>query len=169
MFQGIVIAVIAALVGLDQLTKWLSVVYLKSGEPVTLIPGVLQLSYTENEGAAFGMLQGGRWFFVVLTGILMAALFAFLLSKKMRRFRLFHISTVLIVAGGIGNLIDRIVQGYVVDFVEVTLFSFPLFNLADCCVVIGSVLLLIFYGFMYEDDAPMGVEDGKTANDSADR
>ncbi len=169
MFQGIVFAIIAALVGLDQLTKWLSVVYLKSGDPVTLIPGVLQLSYTENEGAAFGMLQGGRWFFVVLTGIMMVALLAFLFSGKMRRFRLFHISVVLIVAGGIGNLIDRIVQGYVVDFIETTLFSFPLFNLADCFVVIGSVLLLIFYGFIYEDDAPMGVEDENASDNSAER
>lgn len=168
MFQGIVVAIIAALVGLDQLAKWLAAVYLKSGDVVTLIPGVLQLSYTENEGAAFGMLQGGRWFFVVLTGIMMLALLAFLLSGKMRKFRLFHISCVLIIAGGIGNLIDRIVQGYVVDFIETTLFSFPLFNLADCFVVIGSALLLVFYGFFYEDDAPMGVEDGNAANDSAE-
>lgn len=169
MFTCIVVAIIAALVGVDQLAKWLAAVYLKSGDPVTVIPGVLQLSYTENEGAAFGMMQGGRWFFVALTGILMVALFAFLLSKKMRKFRWFHVSTILIIAGGIGNLIDRIVQGYVVDFFETTFMSFPLFNVADCFVVIGSVLLLIFYGFLYEEDAPMGVENGNAVDDSAER
>ena len=167
MFQGIIVAVIAAMVGLDQLTKWLAVVYLKSGDPVTLIPGVLQLSYTENEGAAFGMLQGGRWFFVVMTGILMAALLLFLLSGKLRRYRIFNCSMILIIAGGIGNFIDRIVQGYVVDFIEVTLFEFPLFNVADCFVVIGSVMLLIFYGFIYEENTPVEVVNGNTADDSS--
>ncbi len=168
MLQGIVIAVVAVLVGLDQLTKWLAVVYLKSGEPVTLIPGVLQLSYAENEGAAFGMLQGGRWFFVVLTGMMLVALLVFVLSGKLRRFWMFNCSAVLILAGGIGNLIDRLVQGYVVDFIETTFITFPLFNVADCCVVVGSLLLLVFFGFVYEDTAPTEETHGNTTDSSAD-
>ncbi len=157
MFQCLVIAVTAVLVGLDQLTKWLAVVYLKNGEPLVLIPKILQLSYTENEGAAFGMLEGGRWFFVALTAIIMIALSLFVLCGRFRCYRMFNISAVLILAGGIGNLIDRVVQGYVVDMIEVTLVSFPLFNVADCCVVIGSVLLLIFFLFFYEDKTPTEV------------
>lgn len=124
---------------------------------MVLIPEVLQLSYTENEGAAFGMLEGGRWFFVVLTGLIMLALGAFVLCGRLRRYTMFNISATLILAGGIGNLIDRLVQGYVVDMIEVTLVSFPLFNIADCCVVIGSVLLLIFFLFFYEDKTPTEV------------
>ncbi len=168
MLQGLIIAVTAVLVGLDQLTKWLAVVYLKNGDPCVLIRDVFQFSYTENTGAAFGMLEGGRWFFILLTGITMLALAVFLLSGKFRRFRMFNISATLILAGGIGNLIDRIVRGYVVDFIDVTLISFPLFNVADCCVVIGSVLLLIFFLFFYEEKTPAeGTHGNKT--DSSDR
>ena len=151
MFQALIVGVTALLVGLDQLTKWLTVVYLKNGEPLTLIPKVLEFTYVENEGAAFGMLQGGRWFFVVLTAILMIALGVFVLTGQFRRFRMFNISATLVLAGGIGNLIDRAIQGYVVDMIRVTFIDFPVFNVADCCVVVGSILLLIFFLFFYDE------------------
>ncbi len=154
MFQALIVAVTALLVGLDQLTKWLTVVYLKNGEPLTVIPKVLEFTYVENEGAAFGMLQGGRWFFVVLTTILMIALGVFVLTGQFRRFRMFNISATLVLAGGIGNLIDRAIQGYVVDMIRVTFIDFPVFNVADCCVVVGSILLLIFFLFFYEETTP---------------
>ncbi len=154
MFQALIVGVTALLVGLDQLTKWLTVVYLKNGEPLTVIPKVLEFTYVENEGAAFGMLQGGRWFFVVLTAILMIALGVFVLTGQFRRFRMFNISATLVLAGGIGNLIDRAIQGYVVDMIRVTFIDFPVFNVADCCVVVGSILLLIFFLFFYEETTP---------------
>lgn len=165
MFQCLVLAVTAVLIGLDQLTKWLAVTYLKNGESVTAIPGVLEFSYVENEGAAFGMLQGGRWFLVALTTILITALAVFVLTGRFRRYKLFTVSGTLIIAGGIGNLIDRSIQGYVVDFLKVTFMNFPVFNLADCCVVVGSVLLLIFFCFFYEEQP---ATEGAYATDSTD-
>ena len=154
MFQAIAIAVAAALVGLDQLTKWLTVLHLQE-KPIVLIDGMLELTYVENRGAAFGMMQGGRWLFVAFTAVVMLALLALLLFGHYRRYRLFNISLILVIAGGIGNLIDRIANGFVVDMIHVfwkTIgFDFPVFNVADIFVVIGSILLLIFFFFIYDD------------------
>ncbi len=163
MFQAIVLVATALLVGVDQLTKNLTVTYLKGADPLILIPGVFDFTYVENRGAAFGMMEGFRWGFVIFTGIVMAALLALLLFGNYRRFRLFNISVILIVAGGIGNLIDRIANGFVVDMlhfhIDAISFDFPVFNFADCCVVIGAILLLIFFFFLYDDKAPKKVED----------
>ena len=154
MFQAIAIAVAAALVGLDQLTKWLTVLHLQE-KPIVLIDGIWELTYVENRGAAFGMMQGGRWLFVAFTAVVMLALLALLLFGHYRRYRLFNISLILVIAGGIGNLIDRIANGFVVDMIHVfwkTIgFDFPVFHVADIFVVIGSILLRIFFFFIYDD------------------
>ncbi len=157
MFQAIALVSIAFLVGIDQLTKWLTVTFLKGNDPITIIGGFFELTYVENRGAAFGMLQGERWFFIVFTALVMLALLGLLLFGNYRKHRLFNTSLILIVAGGIGNLIDRVANGFVVDFLHVFLKTdsiqgdFPVFNVADCCVVIGSVLLLLFFFFFYEE------------------
>ena len=151
MFQFMILAITAALVSLDQLTKWLAVLSLKNAEATTIIPKVLGFTYVENTGAAFGILQGQRWFFLILTGVVMAAILSVLLFGKFRKHLIFNISATLVVAGGIGNFIDRLIHGYVVDFIEVLFFEFPVFNVADCYVVIGSVLLLVFFLFLYDD------------------
>lgn len=165
MFQGLIVAVTAVLVGLDQLTKWLVTVYLKDRPDITVIPGVLDFSYETNTGAAWSILSGERWFLVVLTGIMIVALLIFVLSGKLRRYTMFNISATLIIAGGIGNLIDRLVQGYVVDFIKTTFMSFPVFNVADCFVVVGSILLLIFFLFFYEEKTPAEVSHGNETDD----
>ncbi len=167
MFQCMILAITAVLVGLDQLTKWLAVMYLRNKEAVTVIPRVLELSYEENTGAAFSILSGERWFLIVVTLIIMVALAAFLLFGRFRRYKLFNVSATLILAGGVGNLIDRLVQGYVVDFLQVTFMNFPVFNVADCLVVVGSVLLLIFFCFVYEDKEPSEAAHGKATDDSS--
>ncbi len=166
MFQAIVLAVTAALVGLDQLTKWLTVVHLKESDPAVLINGILELTYLENRGAAFGVMQGARWWFVAFTSVVMLGLLAVLLFGRYRRYPLFNVGIVLIVAGGVGNLIDRIVNGFVVDMLHFHIaaigFDFPVFNVADCYVVIGSVLVLFFFFFIYDeknDRKPMEVSD----------
>lgn len=151
MFQFMVLAVTAALVSIDQLTKWLAVLNLKGTGVETVIPNVLGFAYVENEGAAFGILQGQRWLFLVFTGVVMAAILALLLFGKFRGYKLFNISATLIVAGGIGNFIDRLIHGYVVDFIQVQFFEFPVFNVADCFVVVGSLLLLVFFFFFYDE------------------
>jgi signal peptidase II len=157
MFQLIVLAITAVLVGLDQLTKWLAVTLFRGEEPLTVIPGFFELTYVENRGAAFGMMQGGRWLFIVLTGAVMVALLALLLFGRYRSYMMFNAGVILTVAGGIGNFVDRLFQGYVVDFLHVFLrteaisWDFPVFNFADCCVVIGSVVLLLFFFFFYDE------------------
>ncbi len=171
MFQFMVLAITAALVSVDQLTKWLAVLSLKNAETTTIIPKLLGLTYVENTGAAFGILQGQRWLFLILTGAVMVAILSLLLFGKFRKHLIFNISATLIVAGGLGNFIDRLIHGYVVDFIEVLFFEFPVFNVADCYVVIGSVLLLVFFLFMYDDKkVPIaGKTEATHEDDSTDR
>ena len=140
--QAVILIAIAALTALDQLFKALAVYWLKGNPPHVLIDGVFELHYSENPGAAFGILQDHRWLFISVTILVMAFMLVLLMSGKFRRYPLMNISGVLIVAGGVGNLIDRIANGYVVDFLYFRLINFPIFNFADCCVVVGAVLLL---------------------------
>lgn len=157
MWIGLILGTLA-LIGLDQLTKCLATTYLADG-PLVLIDGVFELRYSQNDGAAWGMFSGARWPLVVLTVVLMAIVVGMLFSRRFRSYKLAAIVGCLILAGGAGNLIDRAFRGFVVDFLYVRLIDFPIFNLADCCVVIGAALMLIFLLFVYrEDDEP--VPDG---------
>lgn len=167
MFQGLIVAVTAVLVGLDQLTKWLAIVYLKGKPDITFIPGVIDFHYVPNDGAAWSILSGERWFLVALTSLIILALLVFVLMGKFRRYKMFNISATLIIAGGIGNLIDRMVQGYVVDFIKTTFMEFPVFNVADCFIVVGSILLLVFFLFFYEEKSPAEVANGDETHTSS--
>ncbi len=141
----------ALLVGLDQWFKYLAIVFLKGNPATVLIDGVLELVYVENTGAAFSMLANQRWFFIVVTSIVLLFLLALILSGRYRTHALLNISFCLVLAGGIGNLIDRIVYGYVVDYIYFKWIDFPVFNFADCCLVVGAIVMLIFFFFVYED------------------
>lgn len=155
MFQLIVLLLIALLIGIDQLVKWVVVRTIGDGVPVPLIDGVFELQYSENRGAVFGIGQNQgpwlRWVFIVVTVLIMAFILYLLLSRRFQEYKLVTISGILIIAGGTGNLIDRIFRGYVVDFLYFKWIDFPIFNIADCCVVVGAILLLIFFFFIYED------------------
>lgn len=154
MWIGLLLGALA-LVGLDQLTKFLATTYLMD-QPLVLIDGVLELRYSENDGAAWGIFSGARWPLVVLTVVLMGAVIGMLWSRRFRSYKLATIAGGLILAGGAGNLIDRALRGFVVDFIYVRWIDFPVFNVADCCVVIGAALMLIFLMFVYrEDEAPI--------------
>ena len=179
MFQLIVVLLIALLVGVDQLVKWVVVRTIGDGVPVPLIDGVLEFHYSENRGIALGIghNQGPwmRWVFVAVTALIMAFILYMLLSRRFKAYKLVTVSGILIVAGGVGNLIDRIFRGYVVDFISVTWIGFPIFNIADCCVVIGAVLLLIFFFFIYDDKpaaklpaGPNGKDVSAASKDAAD-
>lgn len=139
-----VYAVIALVVLLDQLTKWLMTSWLAPDRTFAIIPDVLHFSYTENTGAAWGMLKDARWVFLIVSTVAILAILAYLIfakqSPKGSRWAL-----ALICGGGIGNMIDRVVMGYVVDFVDFRLINFPLFNLADSSVCVGTFLFVIFY------------------------
>ena len=152
MLQIVILAASALLVGIDQLTKWLAAEYLHEGQPVSIIDGVLELLFHKNPAAAFGLFEGQRWLFMGVTVVVILVVTAILMSGKYRQYKLVNISGILIIAGGIGNMIDRIRLGYVIDFIYVRLINFPVFNFADCCVVIGAVLLLVFFFFIYNED-----------------
>lgn len=142
-----------AAVFLDQLTKHLSVVYLKGQEEIVLIPGVFELRYLENRGAAFGLFQNRQIFF--MTGAVVIFLLIVFFYRKIpqgRRFIPMKACAVLICAGAVGNLIDRIRFQYVVDFIYFSLIDFPIFNVADCYVVISCFLFAYLILFFYKED-----------------
>lgn len=142
----------AFFIGIDQVTKYLAVVYLKGQESVPIWPDVFELSYRPNTGVAFSMMEGYRWLFIPVTALVMGLLIVVLARSRMSRHLLFRSSCVLIIAGGIGNLIDRIHLGYVIDFLYFKLIDFPIFNFADCCVVVGAVLLVIYMLFILKEE-----------------
>ena len=161
------LVLIAVLIGLDQITKAVATAYLQT--PLVIWDGVLELTYTQNPGAAWGMLAGGRWILVAITVAIVLALLVLLLCGRMRH-PLLWVASSLLIAGGIGNLIDRIGSGLVVDFIYVRLIRFPVFNFADCCVCIGAVLLLLY--LLFFDSRLRGKErdgDGTKELDGPDR
>jgi len=139
------------LVGLDQWTKYLAILHLKGQDNVILWPDVFELEYRENTGAAFSIMEGQSWFLIGFTSLALLLVAVFLFRSKLARSNWVRISGVLILAGGIGNLIDRIFRGFVVDFLYFSLIDFPVFNVADCCVVIGAITLMIYMLFIYRD------------------
>lgn len=129
---------------LDQLSKWLCVRLLMPVGRVHLIPHLLDLTYVENSGAAFGMLKDHRWVFMVISVIALVAMTWILTTFKEKKQTLYAVAVSMILAGGIGNMIDRVRLGYVIDFIDISpLFSFAVFNIADSFVCIGAALLVL--------------------------
>ncbi len=135
-------AVVLVGIILDQLTKWLAVKHLMSVSTVPLIEDVLHLTYLENRGAAFGSLQNMPWVFnsVSIIAIIAMTLYLYLGHAASA---LQGISVAMILSGGIGNMIDRIALGYVVDFIDFRLIDFAIFNGADSFVCVGAGLLIL--------------------------
>ena len=150
MIIGIVLAVSAFLVAVDQLLKVWALQTLAGGPSILVIPGLLQFTYVENRGAAFGIFQGKTQLLSIVTGIVLAGIIVALVMGKFKH-KLVLWSMGLIIAGGVGNLIDRVFRTFVVDYLDISpLFNFPVFNFADCCVVIGTGLLLVYLLFFEE-------------------
>ena len=148
----IIDALIAAvLLVLDQFTKHL-VVHLKNQPAYVIIDGVLELQYLENRGSAFGMLQNQK-VFILFVGIVFLAVLLFFLFKlpEQKKFRIVHVLLAVIVAGGIGNMIDRFRLDYVVDFISFVLINYPIFNVADIYVVVATIGLFILFLFVYKE------------------
>ena len=137
------------LIGLDQLFTWLAVRYLSGVSTHPLIEGVFHLTYVENRGAAFGILDGKGIFLILLTAAVLIALIVLLFMGKFHHPLLLTAIT-LFLGGGIGNLIDRIFRHYVVDFLDFRLINFAVFNFADCCVVVGTILLFVYVLFFMD-------------------
>ncbi len=131
------------LIAIDQAIKIMVCKYLYNTD-VSVIKGFLNLTYVENTGGAFGIGAKSTIVFIIFTIILVAVLIGVLIKKRNEISNLKNISIILIISGGIGNLIDRIFRGYVVDYIDINeLFTYPMFNFADICVVIGCILLAI--------------------------
>ena len=144
--------IIAGSVLLDQWTKVLAVEYLKGQAARPLIPGIINLTYTENTGAAFGMMKGYRWFFITLSCAAIAAMVVYLIWKRNKLNPMLAVSLSMIIGGGIGNQIDRFANGYVVDFLDFAFMKFAVFNVADSFVTVGAALLIL-YILIFERDS----------------
>ncbi len=134
---------------IDQFTKYLAFTFLQGNASVHLIGDFLRFTYHTNKGAAFGILQGQRLFFIISTVVLVAFLiYMIVFNKKVTTATKLTLS--LILSGAIGNFIDRFRLGYVVDFVDVRFgdfYNFPVFNIADSCLVVGVIILVILILF----------------------
>ncbi|MGP1361932.1 MAG: signal peptidase II [Candidatus Fimenecus sp.] len=136
-------ALIAILITLDRLFKYFAVKSLSVKGSVTVIKGILSFSYVENTGAAFGLFKNSKLVLIVFTLALLIGLFYVLYFKKLDN-KFLHYNVAIITAGGMGNLVDRIIKGYVVDYIKTDFISFPVFNFADICVTVGAFCLIIF-------------------------
>lgn len=136
--------IMAAVLVADQISKLLVLQYLVPVGQVKLIEGVLHLTYVENRGAAFGMLSNSRWVFMVLSCVAIVILIGYLWRYKPAS-RLLRLSLALIAGGGIGNMIDRTVYGFVVDFIDVAFVWDYVFNVADSAVCIGCGLMVLWF------------------------
>lgn len=140
----------AVAIAADQLIKLLVATNLKPIGEVSVINGFLRFFYLENRGAAFGILQNQIWLFVLIT-LAISAVIVFALFKYEDHEFFSYAASILIIAGGIGNLIDRVVRGYVIDYISISFFPW-IFNFADCCVTVGTLCLIIHILFFVEKD-----------------
>lgn len=142
-FVAIIVGILIA--AADQVIKYFVVTYLQPVGSVSVIDNLFKLTYVENRGVAFGMFSDMRWIFVALTSVLLGLIIWYMFKKRPQS-KMFCISASLIIGGGIGNLIDRICYGFVVDYLSVSFFP-PVCNFADYCITVGTVLLLIYFLF----------------------
>ena len=135
----------------DFFTKKAAVKYLKDAPDMVIIEDVFHLSYVENRGAAFGILANQRYVFIVLTVVIIATLIWWLHKKKPEGI-LMKLGATLVISGAVGNFIDRVFLGYVVDFLNFCLINFPVFNVADCLVCSGAFLIALYYLFFDKEN-----------------
>lgn len=140
-------------VALDQYTKYLAVSNLKGQESISIIDNVFSLYYLENKGAAFGLMQNQQIIFYIGTAIMLLFLvYCFLKLPKTKRYTPLFVIGICVSIGAIGNLIDRIRFGYVVDFLYFNLIDFPVFNVADVFLTVSIIILIVLILFFYKED-----------------
>lgn len=136
---------------LDFVTKYIVTVSMDLHQTIPLLNNIFHLTYVRNTGAAFSMLSGQRLFLILLPFLIIAAIIVYVIIKKPRN-KLLLLSLSMIGAGGIGNLIDRIRFGYVIDFFDFRLINFPVFNVADIFVTVGAAIFIILLIFSKEEN-----------------
>ena len=152
-FLAVDAILVILLVLLDQFTKHLAVVYLQDKPAYNIINGVLELNFLKNSGAAFVMLQNQKVFFV-LVAVLILLIIPYVLFRVPddKKYNIMHILLVLIASGAAGNMIDRVRQDYVVDFIYFVIINFPIFNVADIYVTVATFLFIILFLFYYKEN-----------------
>ena len=142
-FIALIIGAVVAL--FDQIIKYFVSTDLQPIGSVNIIDGLFKLTYVENRGVAFGMFTDMRWIFVVLTSAMLAVIIIYMFKKRPSG-KFFYISSGLIIGGGIGNLIDRVFYGYVIDYLSISFFQ-PVCNFADYCITAGTIMLIVYLLF----------------------
>ena len=137
------LAIIVATVFLDQITKYLTIFFLKPIDTLPIIRDVIHLTYVENTGAAFGMMKDSRWIFMVTSTVAIVGILVYMFWKRPQN-KLLCTALSFIVGGGIGNMIDRTLLGYVVDMIDFRLINFAVFNVADSFVCVGAGLMILY-------------------------
>ena len=147
------IIAIIFLLFLDQVSKQWSRTVLKPVSSIEIIPDFFHLTYIENRGAAFGMLQNQKLFFVFIAAIILMLILYFLYKlPDKKKYTILHVLLTMIASGAVGNMIDRIRYDYVVDFIYLVIINFPIFNVADIYVTVATFLLVILILFVYKED-----------------
>lgn len=141
----------ALMIVLDQVIKFLVRANIPLGESVPFLPHIMNLTYVQNTGAAFSMLAEHTWILTILSAVIVVVI-AVLVARGVLGGRLGRFSAALIMAGGIGNLIDRLFLKFVTDMFQTTFINFAVFNWADCCITVGAVLLFVYLLFFYGKD-----------------
>ena len=153
--KSLYLGILAVLIlfGADQITKYLARTYLAGTSGIELIPGVFELFYLENRGAAFGMMANRQWFFILIAVLMLAAAsYIYVKIPADVHYGALRAVCILIAAGAAGNMADRLIFHYVIDFLYVSLIDFPVFNIADCYVCVGAVLAVILIFTVYRED-----------------
>ena len=160
MLYALCTALALALLGLDQWVKHYVTVHIPLGEAQPLLPGLVELRTVHNYGAAWSSLAGMRWLLVAITGVIIAAV-AVILIRRIVRHPVGVMAGFLILSGGLGNIVDRVRLGYVVDMFHLEFWpSYPVFNVADICVVCGALLGADYYLWFYEKYDRKGGDHG---------
>ena len=152
---------------LDMLTKLIVESTMAVKDSIPLLRGVLHITHIENRGAAFGMLSEHRWVFLIISSLTILFLIFFLLRTRSRD-PILLISLSMVLSGGIGNMIDRLILGYVVDMIDFCLIDFAVFNVADSFVCVGAALLFVAILFEAKEESPAAKPTVEEQNDSAD-
>lgn len=145
--------VMLAAIALDQITKFQAIRHLQGKEAYVLIKGVLELQFFSNTGIAWSMLEG-QIVFILFTGIVLLSVILFFMIKlpEYKKFHVLYFLCGVLAGGAIGNMIDRIRLGYVVDFIYVSLIDFPIFNVADICIVVSIIIFAFLFLFVYKEE-----------------
>ncbi len=147
------VIILIAGIALDQWTKAFMTQLLKDKSAVPILTDILELNYVENRGAAFGMLQGKRIYFIMIAVVVFFVIAWLLLKLPLeKKYRKLHIALSIILAGAIGNTIDRGLKGYVVDFIYFKLIDFPVFNVADIYITVTTLWLAVLILFFFKEE-----------------